>query len=60
MKSFRAHLSPREYRELMVDLPPDSDDEWDLRTKPGAASGRLDFVDRHVADSRRNPEKKQG
>jgi hypothetical protein len=31
-----------------------ADDEWDLQMKADAASGKLDFVDRHVENSHRN------
>ena len=54
IKEAIAHLSPQEYCELMADLQPFADDEWDLQMKADAASGKLDFVDRHVEDSHRN------
>ena len=54
IKEAIAHLSPQEYCELMADLQPFADDEWDLQMKADAASGKLDFVDRHVEASHRN------
>jgi hypothetical protein len=48
IKEAIAHLSPQEYCELMADLQPFSDDEWDLQMKADAASGKLDFIDRHI------------
>ncbi len=41
-------LSPREYCELMAELVPNTDDEWDRQMKTDANSGKLDFVDRNV------------
>ena len=54
IKEAIAHLSPQEYCELMADLQPFADDEWDLQMKADAASGKLGFVDRHVENSARN------
>ena len=54
IKEAIAHLSPQEYCELMADLQPFSDDEWDLQMKADATSGNLDFVDRHVEISHLN------
>ena len=52
IKEAIAHLSPQEYCELMADLQPFADDDWDLQMKADAASGKLDFVDRHIEASR--------
>ena len=54
IKEAIAHLSPQEYCELMADLQPSADDQWDLQMKADASSGKLDFVDRHVEGSCRN------
>lgn len=54
IKEAIAHLSPQEYCELMADLQPSADDQWDLQMKADASSGKLDFVDLHVEASRRN------
>ena len=54
IKEAIAHLSPQEYCELMADLQPFSDDEWDVQMKADAASGKLDFVDRHIEAARQD------
>jgi hypothetical protein len=46
-------LSPREYCELMAELHPTPDDEWDLQMKADAAAGKLDFIDRNIEKARR-------
>lgn len=51
IKEAIARLSPREYCELLAELVPRADDEWDRQMKADAESGRLDFVDRHVENS---------
>ena len=48
IKEAIAKLSPREYCELMAELVPRSDDEWDRQMIGDMESGRLDFIDRHV------------
>jgi hypothetical protein len=48
IKEAIAKLPPREYCELMADLVPRYDDEWDRQMLADAESGKLDFVDRHV------------
>jgi len=48
IKEAIAKLSPREYCELMAELVPHADDEWDKQMKADAESGRLDFIDRNV------------
>lgn len=42
IKEAIARLSPREYRELMAELVPQADDEWDKQMKADAEAGRLD------------------
>jgi len=37
-------LSPREYCELMAELHPAPDDEWDLQIKADFASGKMDWL----------------
>lgn len=54
IKEAIAHLSPQEYCELMADLQPCADDEWDLQMKADAASGKLDFVDLHIKAARQD------
>lgn len=51
IKDAIARLSPREYCELIAELVPHADDEWDGRMKADAAAGRLDFVDRRAQDA---------
>jgi hypothetical protein len=48
IKEAIAKLSPREYCELMAELLPRSDDDWDRQMMADAESGKLDFVDRNV------------
>lgn len=43
-----ATLSPREYSELMAELFPYADDEWDKQMKADAEAGRLDEMNRRV------------
>lgn len=54
IKEAIAHLSPQKYCELLEDLHPFADDEWDSQMKADAVSGKLDFVDRHMEDSHRS------
>lgn len=51
IKEAIAQLSPREYCELLAELVPHADDEWDLQMKADAEAGRLDFVDRSAKDA---------
>ena len=51
IKEAISRLSPREYCELLAELLPRRDDEWDRQMKADAESGALDFVDRNVGDS---------
>ncbi|MGB8353189.1 MAG: hypothetical protein WCD79_04825 [Chthoniobacteraceae bacterium] len=51
IKEAIAKLSPREYCELLAELVPHTDDEWDRQMKVDAESGRLDFIDRNVHDA---------
>ena len=53
IKAAIARLSPREYCELMAELHPWPDDEWDKQMKADAASGKLDFIDRNIEKARR-------
>ena len=48
IKEAIAKLSPREYCELMAELFPHADDDWDRQMKADAEAGRLDFIDRNV------------
>jgi hypothetical protein len=48
-----ARLSPQEYCELMAELFPHADDEWDKQMKADAEAGRLDFIDRDVEKAKR-------
>ena len=48
IKEAIAKLSPHEYCELMADLVPRSDDDWDRQMMADADSGKLDFIDRNV------------
>ena len=48
IKQAIAQLNPRDYYDLMAELHPWSDDEWDVQMKVDAESGRLDFVRRHA------------
>ena len=47
-----ARLNPREYCELMAELHPWPDDEWDLQMKADSDAGRLDFVRRNVEQAK--------
>jgi len=47
-------LSPEEYCELMAELFPHADDEWDRQMKADAAAGRLDFIDQSVEEAGAN------
>ena len=51
IKKAIAKLSPREYCELLAELFPHADDEWDRQMKADAESGKLDFIDRDVQES---------
>lgn len=48
LKEAIARLSPQEYCELMAELVPQTDDDWDKQMKADAEAGRLDFIDRDV------------
>jgi hypothetical protein len=48
IKEAISKLSPRQYCELMAELVPRPDDEWDRQMMADAESGTLDFVDRNV------------
>ena len=51
IKEAIAKLSPEKYCELMVELFPHPDDEWDRQMKADAEAGRLDFIDRNVKEA---------
>ena len=53
IKEAIARLSPQEYCELMAELHPFPDDDWDRQMKADAAAGKLDFIDRNVEEARR-------
>ena len=53
IKEAIARLSPQEYCELMAELFPHADDEWDKQMKADAEAGRLDFIDREVEHAKR-------
>lgn len=44
IKEAIAKLAPREYCELMAELYPWPDDEWDKQMKADFASGRMDWL----------------
>lgn len=52
IKEAIAKLNPREYCELMAELHPWPDDEWDLEMKADSAASRLDFVRRNVEQAK--------
>ena len=51
IKKAIARLSPEEFCELMSELFPHADDEWDLQMKADAEAGRLDFIDRNIQEA---------
>ena len=51
IKEAIAKLSPQEYCELMAELHPYPDDDWDKQMKTDVASGKLDFI---------RPERREG
>ncbi len=53
IKEAIARLSPREYCELMAELFPQADDDWDKQMKADAQAGRLDFIDRDIEKATR-------
>lgn len=53
IKKAIAQLSPQEYCELMADLQPFPDDEWDEQMKADAVAGKLDFLDRQIEAAKR-------
>ncbi|HEY5792474.1 MAG TPA: hypothetical protein VIS74_04195 [Chthoniobacterales bacterium] len=44
IKEAIAKLSPQEYCELMAELHPFPDDEWDKQMKADFASGKMDWL----------------
>ena len=55
IKEAIAQLSPEEYCELMAALFPHADDDWDRQMKADASAGRLDFIDRNIAEGTVTP-----
>lgn len=53
IKEAIAKLSPREYCELMAELNPYEDDDWDRQMKADAASGKLDFISENIDRAKR-------
>ena len=53
IKEAIARLSSVEYCELMAELHPSADDEWDKQMKADAEAGRLDFIDRNIEKAQR-------
>lgn len=51
IKEAIAKLSPEEYCELMAELHPHSDDDWDRQMKADAKAGLLDFVSRNAREA---------
>ena len=50
IKEAIAKLSPREYCELMAELHPWPDDEWDKQMKADAAAGKFDAMNRRAEE----------
>ncbi len=48
IKEAIARLSPREYCELMAELHPYPDDEWDKQMRADAAAGKFDGMNRRA------------
>jgi len=44
IKEAIARLSPQEYCELIAELFPHADDEWDRQMKADFASGKMDWL----------------
>ena len=44
IKEAIAQLSPQEYCELMAELFPHADDEWDKQMKADFAAGKMDWL----------------
>jgi len=44
IKEAIARLSPQEYCELIAELFPHADDEWDKQMKADFASGKMDWL----------------
>jgi len=52
IKEAIARLTPKEYCELMAELHPYPDDEWDAQMKSDAVAGKLDFIDQNIGNAR--------
>ena len=50
IKEAIAKLSPREYCELMAELHPWDDDEWDRQMKSDFAWGKMDWLIRETEE----------
>jgi hypothetical protein len=48
IKEAIAKLSPQEYCELMAELHPYPDDDWDKQMKADAAAGKFDEMNRRA------------
>lgn len=48
IKEAIARLSPREYCELMAELFPQADDDWDKQMKADAEAGKFDEMNRRA------------
>ena len=51
IKDAIAKLSPQEYCELMAELNPFPDDEWDKQMKADFASGKMDWLIKETEDA---------
>ena len=51
IKQAIAKLSAEEYCELINELFPHADDDWDRQMKEDSKSGRLDFINRDVREA---------
>ena len=50
IKEAIAKLSPQEYCELMAELHPFPDDEWDQQMKADAAGGKFDKMNQRALE----------
>ena len=50
IKEAIAKLSPQEYCELMAELHPFPDDEWDKQMKADAAAGKFDEMNQRALE----------
>lgn len=54
IKEAIARLSPREYCELLAELFPHADDEWDKQMKADFAAGKMDWLTNETDDAIRD------